>query len=248
MTPTFVKTLVIAAAAVLPAIASAQLSGNVSLTSNYKFRGQDQDVLRNKANKAVKPALQGGFDYAFGETGWYVGNWNSSVNWLDGNSLESDLYGGYKFKLGELDADVGALTYIYPGNKNGNTTELYGGLTFGPVTAKYSHTVSDDYFGWAGNNAGSNYKGRNTGYLNVAFAQEVAPSVTLKAAVGYTRFASGIKDAVPGIPNYVDYSVGAAYDFGGGLSLSGSVAGATKKNFFGDANKARVIVALTKTL
>lgn len=234
--------LIAVTAAAAPALASAQLTANVALTSNYKFRGQDQDASRTKA---VKPAIQGGFDYAFGETGWYVGNWNSSVDWLSGNSIETDLYGGYKFKAGEVDLDVGALTYIYPGNTSGNTTELYGAATFGPLTAKYSHTVSKDYFGWAGAKT-SNLKGRNTGYLNLAFAQEVAPSITLKAAVGYTRFASDIKDL--GVPNYVDYSVGGAYDFGGGLSLSAAVAGANKKGFFGDGNKARLIVTLSKTL
>jgi len=237
------KTLALAFAAVaVPGLASAQLTANVSLTSNYKFRGQDQDVNRIKA---VNPAIQGGFDYSFGDSGFYVGNWNSSVDWLSGNSIEADFYGGYKFKAGEMDLDVGALTYVYPGNTNGNTTELYGAATYGPFTAKYSHTVSKDYFGWAGAKTSSN-RGRNTGYLNLAFAQEVAPSVTLKASVGYTRFASDIKDL--GVPNYVDYSVGGAYDFGAGLSLSAAVAGANKKGFFGDANKARLIVSLTKTL
>ena len=237
------KTLALAFAAVaVPGLASAQLTANVSLTSNYKFRGQDQDVNRIKA---VNPAIQGGFDYRFGDSGFYVGNWNSSVDWLSGNSIEADFYGGYKFKAGEVDLDVGALTYVYPGNTSGNTTELYGAATYGPFTAKYSHTVSKDYFGWAGAKTSSN-RGRNTGYLNLAFAQEVAPSVTLKASVGYTRFASDIKDL--GVPNYVDYSVGGAYDFGAGLSLSAAVAGANKKGFFGDANKARLIVSLTKTL
>ena len=45
---------------------------------------------------------------------------------------------------------MGLLTYIYPGNSNGNTTEAYGAATFGPVTAKYSHTLSKDYFAYAG--------------------------------------------------------------------------------------------------
>ena len=175
-----------------------------------------------------------------------MGNWNSTVNWLDGNSLEADLYGGYKFKAGDTDLDVGVLTYLYPGNTTGNTTELYGAATWGPVTAKYSHTVSKDYFGWAGAKAGSGFKGRNTGYLGFAYAQEIAPQWTLKASVGFTRFASGIKRQ--GVPNYMDYSVGAAYDFGSGLSLGAAVAGASKKSYFGDANKARLLVTLTKTL
>ncbi|MFN3439306.1 MAG: TorF family putative porin [Acidovorax sp.] len=243
MTRAIIKTLGVALVAALPMLASAQLTGNVSLTTNYKFRGQDQDASKAKA---VKPALQGGFDYTFGESGFYVGNWNSSVDWLASNSLESDLYGGYKFKAGGLDLDVGALTYLYPGNANGNTTEAYIGTSFGPISAKYSHTISKDYFGWAGAKAGSGLKGRNTGYLGFAFAQEVAPSITVKASVGFTRFASDIKDL--GVPNYMDYSLGGAYDFGGGLSLGAAVVGANKKAFFGHVNKSRVIVTLTKTL
>ena len=243
MTHTSLKVLGIALVCALPFAASAQLTGNVSLTSNYKFRGQDQDTSKTRA---VKPALQGGFDYAFGESGWYVGNWNSTVNWLDGNSLEADLYGGYKFKAGGLDWDVGAVTYLFPGNTTGNTTELYGAATWGPVTAKYSHAVSKDYFGWAGAKAGSGLKGRNSGYLGFAYAQEIAPQLTLKASVGFTRFSSGVKSL--GVPNYMDYSVGAAYDFGSGLSLGAAVAGASKKSYFGDVNKARLLVTLTKTL
>jgi len=249
------------------------LTGNVSLTSNYKFRGQDQDMIgRNDyaKTKGFKPAIQGGFDYAFGESGFYVGNWNSSVNWLKGNSIESDIYGGYKFKAGPLDMDVGALAYIYPGNSAGNTTELYLATTYaneslGSFTAKYSHTVSKDYFGYAGNKAGSGLTGRNTGYLNLSYSKEIVPKVTLKAAVGYTHMSSDIRSL--GYKSYVDYNVGASYDFGNGLSLTGSVQGANKKSSylavanpgydfgfgtFGQTtyspNKARFILTLTKTL
>ncbi len=247
---------------------AAPLTANITLTTNYKFRGQDQDQIGNAGfykTRSVKPAIQGGFDYAFGDSGFYVGNWNSSVNWLSGNSIESDIYGGYKFKGGPIDWDVGVLTYIYPGNRNGNTTELYGAGTWssdvaGSFTVKYSHTVSKDYFGYAGNRADPDSKGRGTGYLNFAYAKEIAPKLTLKASVGYTRMAHDIRDK--GYPSYVDYNVGVAYDFGGGLTLAGSVQGANKKasynlltatgyGFYGDqyqsVNKARFIAALTKT-
>lgn len=236
------QTAALSCAVLAPMWAHAQLSANVALTTNYKFRGQDQDSSRNRA---VKPALQGGFDYSFGDSGFYVGNWNSSVDWLPGNSLETDFYGGYKFKAADIDWDVGALTYVYSGNARGNTTEIYGAGTYGPFTAKYSHTVSKDYFGWAGARDGSGLKGRNTGYLQLAYSQEVAPKVTLKASVGYTHFSSDIKSL--GVPNYVDYSVGGAYDLGDGFSLSGAVTGANKKAYFGDVNKARLIVTLAKT-
>ena len=50
------------------------------------------------------------------------------------------------------------------------------------------------------------------------------------------------------MPNYTDYSLGGAYDFGGGLSLGAAVVGASKKAYFGPVNKSRLIVTLTKTL
>ncbi|MDB5732341.1 MAG: hypothetical protein JWQ03_2236 [Variovorax sp.] len=257
--------LAIAFLAGLPLLASAQLTGNVSLTTNYKFRGQDQDVIGSRGEpktSAFKPAIQGGFDYAFGETGWYVGNWNSSVNWQPGNSIESDLYGGYKFKAGVFDLDVGVLTFVYPGNSAGNTTELYGAGSYsdpviGAFTLKYSHTVSSDYFGYAGSAAGSGLKGRNSGYLNLAYTKEIVPKVTLKAALGYTHLSGDIRSR--GFPSFVDYNVGAAYDLGSGLSLAGAVQGATRQaayatvyGLFGERsfspNKARLVVTLTKTL
>ena len=258
------------------------ITANIALTSNYKFRGQDQDQIGHNGfykKKAFKPAIQGGFDYAH-ESGFYVGNWNSSVNWLSGNSIESDLYGGYKFKAGPVDMDVGAITYIYAGNAAGNTTELYIGAgwsdeAIGSFALKYSHTVSKDYFNYAGarnwnaweNPFSSRPSGRGTGYLNVSYSKVIVPNLTLKAAVGYTRMSSDIRSL--GYKSYVDYNVGATYDFGGGLTLSGSVQGANKKDsyrlatadgfdVFGDGswmygaqsqsvNKARFIVTLAKS-
>ncbi len=268
-----VKALVVLAAALTAssgvfaqAAATAQpepspFTANVALTSNYKFRGQDQDVIGKNGyakTRSFKPALQGGFDYA-SASGWYVGNWNSSANWLPGNSIETDLYGGYRFKAGLFDLDFGALTYIYPGNSAGATTELYGAATytheaFGAFTAKYSTTVSKDYFGYAGNKAGSGLKGTNTGYLNLAYAKEIAPKLTLKAALGYTRMSSDIRSQ--GYKSYVDYNVGASYDLGSGVALAGSVQGANQQNAYLLAsngsggtyspNKSRFIATLSK--
>ena len=105
--------------------------------------------------------------------------------------------------------------------------------------------MSKDYFGWADAKAGSGLKGRNTGYLQFSYSQEVMPKVTLKASVGYTHFSSDIKSL--GVPNYVDYSLGGAYDLGDGFSAGAAVTGANKKAYFGDVNKARLILTLSKT-
>ena len=223
------KRIVLAVASVmtlagLPVVASAQLSGNVALTSNYKFRGQDQDVSKDKT---VKPALQGGFDYAF-SNGFYVGNWNSSVDWLENNSLETDVYGGFKGDLGNgLTYDVGALAYLYSGAGSANTGELYGALTWTAFTLKYSHTVSKKYFGVE--------DGRHTGYLNLAYAQEIAPKLTLKAAVGYTRFSNDAKDN--GAVRYFDYGVGLGYDLGEGFAVAGGLYGGNKRDSYPGVNK-----------
>jgi len=232
------------------AAAADPVSYNISVVSNYKYRGQDQDTSKTKG---FKPALQGGLDYAYAN-GFYVGNWNSTVDLAATNGqadLEIDLYGGYKFPLGAFGMDIGALTYIYPGATKANTTELYAAASYGSVTAKYSSTISKGYFGVGE----SSSDGRGTGYLNLAFAQEVMPKVTLKASVGSTMFTSDAKNA--GAVNYVDYSIGAAYDLGEGLSLSGAYVGANKKDnsFFAYAidstksvNNGTVIVMLTKAL
>ncbi len=226
------------------------ISYNISAVSNYKYRGQDQDTSKTKG---FKPALQGGVDYAHA-SGFYVGNWNSTVDFAAANgqaNVEVDLYGGYKFPLGAFGMDVGALTYIYPGATKANTTELYAAASYGPLTAKYSSTISKGYFG-TGESASN---GRGTGYLNLAFAQEVMPKVTLKASVGSTMFTSDAK-TVNSAVNYVDYSVGAAYDLGEGISVTGAYVGGNKKNSFNytaegstkSLNNGTVIVMLTKAL
>lgn len=229
------NSLVVLTIAALPVLASAQLSSNISVTTNYKFRGQDQDLITKSGglkSRTFKPALQGGFDYAFA-SGFYVGNWNSSVNWLPGNSVEMDFYGGYKGEImKDMGFDLGVITYQYPGNSNGETTELYAGLSYGPVSAKYSRTVSNDYF----------FYGSKAGYLSLAYAQEIVKGLTLKASVGATQFTKSANQ------DFVDYSVGAAYDLGEGFSLTGLVVGANQKSFYGSPNKTRAVVSISKSM
>ncbi len=48
--------------------------------------------------------------------------------------------------------------------------------------------------------------------------------------------------------NYTDYKLGATYDLGNGVALAGAFVGANKKNVYGDVNKGRVIVTLSKAM
>ncbi|MBT6088025.1 MAG: hypothetical protein HOH20_00460, partial [Rhodospirillaceae bacterium] len=79
-------------------------SGNVTLTSDYVFRGFTQ------ANE--DPAIQGGLDWESG-TGLYLGTWGSNVNFGDGDeaSVELDVYGGYAGEGDGFTYDVGFIYY-----------------------------------------------------------------------------------------------------------------------------------------
>ncbi len=74
------------------------ISGNVALATDYAFRGVSQTD--------ESPALQGGFDATFGDSGFYAGTWASNINFgTGGANLELDVYGGYKTTLGGVALD-----------------------------------------------------------------------------------------------------------------------------------------------
>ena len=182
------------------ATAQAQVTGNLGLTSDYRFRGVSQSQNA--------PAVQGGIDYAH-SSGFYVGNWNSSVSsqmYTHGSGSESDLYAGFKKEIAGVTVDVGSYNYYYarattPGAKF-NTHEGYAGLGYGPVTVKYSRTLGNDYFGVA------NAKG--TAYYQADLAYPVAGSkVSLLAHAGRTDVAHSRA------ADYSDYNVGVGYNLAG---------------------------------
>lgn len=217
-------------------------TGNLTLASDYRFRGISQTFR--------KPTIQGGFDYAH-SSGFYLGNWNSNVSgnqYPDGASLEMDFYGGYKFAVSpDVAADVGLLKYYYPGAEiagvKPDALELYVGASYKWFSVKYSHAVSDDYFGFT--NADGSY------YLDVNANFEVADKTTLGFHVGRQKF-KNYSDF-----NYTDYKVSLARDFGFatlGLALIGSNANEanyTYSNASGtkskDVSKTTAVVSLSKT-
>ena len=244
-----------APAAATPEPPASPFTANVSLTTKYKFRGQDQGNT-----DWFSPALQGGFDWS--QNGFYLGNWNSNVSFTNA-SIEMDFYGGYKGEIAkDFGYDVGILQYYYPQRHkviDYNVTEIYGGLTYLWMSLKYSHTVSKDYFGIGetfqqGVPLAYRPSGRNTGYLDFSANYPLVDKLTLNAHVGYTRFASDLRDvkdasgAGIGVPNYYDCKLGLTYDIGSGFSVAGAVVGANKKNYFGDINKARAIFSLSKSM
>jgi uncharacterized protein (TIGR02001 family) len=181
-----------------PALAAdSSLAFNVGAVTDYRYRGISQTRL--------KPALQGGFDYSAGS--FYVGAWGSTIQWIkDGGGkadVEIDIYGGYKFELAKGTVlDLGVLTYQYPSNAlkpSANTTEVYGALTLGSVTAKYSHSTSN-LFGFAGS--------KGSGYLDISGTFEVG-GITVTPHIGRQT----VKNS--GAFSYTDYSITLSKDVGG---------------------------------
>ena len=113
----------LAQSAPAPAPEKSPITANVTIVNDYRYRGISQSNF--------KPAIQGGFDYAH-ESGFYIGNWNSSISWISdyyGNGggggltgrnvsapVEMDFYAGFKKELiaPGFATDIGVLQYYYP--------------------------------------------------------------------------------------------------------------------------------------
>jgi len=226
-------------------------TGNVGFVSDYIFRGISQSQH--------KPALQGGFDYSH-STGFYAGTWASNVNWVretgmkTDNSLEWDFYAGYKGGFaGDFTYDLGILEYYYPGDvvsgaKNTNSTEIYGALGWKFVTLKYSHTVSDNLFGWY--NFANNQKTQGSGYLDLTANYDLGNGWGVNGHVGRQN----IKNL--SAASYTDWKVGVTKDLGFGTV--GLAYTDTNANGCGDAtpaycwngkdvSQARGVVSFSKT-
>ena len=194
------KTLIAATlvSASLPALA--EISGNVALTTDYRFRGISQ-TNRN-------PAIQGGFDWAH-DSGFYLGTWGSNVDFA--GSLELDYYGGYAGNINDnLAFDVGAIYYDYPGG-GGNIEfwEIHGGLSgdLGPVSLSGMVSYSNDYFDSTG----------TAFYYDLGASYELPAEFSLSAHYGYQTIDDGsIKDDgffSSDEDDYQDWSIGVSRSF-----------------------------------
>jgi uncharacterized protein (TIGR02001 family) len=193
---------------------------NAGLTTDYRYRGISQSRLQ--------PALQGGADFAH-KNGFYLGAWGSTIKWIKDTppgdaSVEIDLYGGYKGTAGDLGYDVGVLAYVYPSNKlspSANTTELYGAVTLGPATLKYSHSVTN-LFGFANS--------KNSGYLDLSATFDLGSGWSLTPHLGHQRVKNN------GAFSYTDYSLTVSKDIDG-LILSAALVGTDTDAYLAPSGK-----------
>jgi len=246
----------VAAALAIPGVAAAQqaapaaeaksphtFTGNMTIISEYRFRGLSQTF--------GKPAIQGGVDYSHA-SGFYLGNWDSNVSdtaGYPGGNLEMDFYGGWKNTWGDYGLDLGLLYYYYPGSNaagggsqaapglvnphsptkfNSGTvhnTEFYIGGSWKWLSLKWSHSLSD-YFMVPDTNG--------TNYLDLSASYDMGGGWGVNGHVGHTSV-HNFSEA-----SYTDYKLGVTKDVGGwslGASLVGtnahdscSAGGATQQN------------------
>ena len=197
--------------------AESSLSFNVGATTDYRYRGISQSRL--------KPAVSAGVDYA-DKSGFYVGAWGSSIKWVKDSggdsSVEVDVYGGYKGAVGDVAYDVGFLRYQYPGTSANNTNEVYGAVTYGLFTAKYSQSTTN-LFGFTDS--------KKSGYLDLSASFDLGDGFTLTPHVG--------RQTVKGNPSasYTDYSVTLGKDLGNGLSATAMLVDTNTDAYVGAMDK-----------
>lgn len=192
------------------------LSYNVGVVTDYRYRGISQTRLL--------PAAQGGVDFAH-KDGYYLGAWASTIRWIKDNSttgfpvkgpVELDLYGGYKFSVGDVGLDLGALRYQYVGNNleltsgggtygNANTTEVYAAASYSVLTFKTSYSITN-LFG--------TLDSKGSLYYDLSANFDLGSGFTLTPHVGRQTVANFTE------ASYTDYSATLTKDLGRGISLS----------------------------
>ncbi len=194
------------ATALISPIASAEVSGEVSVTNDYRFRGVSQT--------AGDVAVQAGIDYSH-DNGFFAGAWASNVDdeSYDAN-VEIDLYAGYWGAFGadeEFEYDVTLTYYTYPGQ---DESTRYLEATAGIYFADF-HLAQ-----WYTNNYGNN--DLTLHYTELNYSYEIVENWSIDAHVGYS-YGEGVNDAELGDwgENYLDYSIGISTEMSGiGLSLA----------------------------
>jgi uncharacterized protein (TIGR02001 family) len=189
--------------------ASAEVSGSVTVVSDYLFRG----VTQTNEN----PALQGGVTWNH-DSGFYAGAWGSSISWLSdadpdvSSQVELDGFVGYAADFGDsgVGYDVGANYYWYPGDypagfTDADTLELYFGLSYKFLSAKYWYSVTD-LFGIPDSDGSTN--------LDLAASWDFAEGWSGTATVG-KQWVKG----VGGTGTYAFWKVGVDKSFDNGLGI-----------------------------
>jgi uncharacterized protein (TIGR02001 family) len=183
--------------------ANAEVSGTVTLVSDYVFRGISQSD--------GGPAIQGSFDWS--NDMFYAGAWGSSTNLGVGESMELDLYVGATPTTGPISWDLALVGYFYPNADDGGLeSDYYEGIVGASVDLSEQFAIggqvayTPEYFAEGGN--GTYYE------INGTFTASDALSFTAAYGVQDIDFAPG---------DYTTWNVGGSYAMHGftfGLTYS----------------------------
>ncbi len=127
--------VVFVAASLATVVQAGELTGNMSATNNYVWRGLTQT--------SDQAAIQGGLDYDFGNN-IAIGTWASNVDFggTNGKGTELDLYGSYNFHLGkDMGLSVGVIKYGYPTQSGADFTEAFAKFSYQKIVAGLYYTV-----------------------------------------------------------------------------------------------------------
>jgi len=178
------------------------LSGGISVTSDYRFRG----VSLSNEKVEVQSTLT-----LSHESGFYVGAWGSGLPDSPAyGKYELDLYGGFATEIASgTTVDLGVTYYTYPGSHDGGApTDYFEGI------GKLSHDIGPvSVTGLVAYAPKQNSLGDDDNiYLNLGAGFGIPDSpVTLTAGVGYTDGSLGL---VAADGNYLDWSLGASFAAG----------------------------------
>jgi len=188
---TTMKTILTGSLLGLAAIAQAETAGPISLSANVSM-GTDY-VFRGFTQTSEDPTIQGGFDFNH-EGGLYAGIWGSNVNFgsTDPAHLEVDYYIGFAGEASGVGYDFSYIYYAYPGvddNMNYDFGEFKLGLSYNVISAEYYY--SNDFFGGIG----------KAHYFKLGADFEVGNGIGLGAHVGRQNFDDDAST------DYTDYGV-----------------------------------------
>lgn len=202
----------------------AQVSGTVTATTDYDFRGISQTM--------EDPALQASVDWA-DDSGLYLGAWASNVDFGTEADYEIDLYAGFTGEIeGGLGWDLGFVYYYYvPDDDNFEYPEIYAGVNYQMFDAKLWY--SNDY---AGTDESSFYVEANANF-------ELVEGFGLSLHAGHTR-----SDGLGAIgDDYTDWSVGVTKSFGPFDFEVKYVDTNIDQDLAGDVGDGRAILAVSTT-
>ena len=230
------------------------ITANITVVNDYRYRGISQSNFQ--------PAIQGGFDYAH-ESGFYIGNWNSSISWISDTyaaatspttvsaPVEMDFYAGFKKELiaPGFATDIGVLQYYYP-MKGTLSSSTYNTTTRqrnadrqatgqNPNTTE-AYIAQNFTFGPVSGFVKFSYALTNLfGFYNSAGSYY--PDLTVNYDTGVWGLTLNGHVGYQYISNkvgiydfsYTDYKFGITKDFGGGLSANVSYVGTDAKTVNG---------------